>query len=198
MCAGRVNYSPSRLACRSCLPFRISSSICLVRATLSSSRTSLRLAIRARNWSTDSEPSLLALILAVVIVLAEMRSTGLDQIAIGGKREDSRSTSTNDGSEKTAIQLQSAVWEGSLLLMVTKKVWILVQMWASRAVLIRSLNRLAVVVKALRRRPISNPCLLLYYGHSRARHLYHFKPVHAVAKLCTIFSAFATFYDACH
>lgn len=58
--------SPRRLACLSCLPLRISSSIWRVRATSSSSRPSFRFAIRARNWSTDSEPSLLALMVKYV------------------------------------------------------------------------------------------------------------------------------------
>lgn len=121
---GRVDSSPSRLACRSCLPFKISSSICRVRATLSSSRTSFRLAIRARNWSTDSEPSLLALMLAELVGLAGSLSTDLVQTAIDRKREDSRNGSTNNGSEIAAIQLHGAVWEGSLLLMVTKRWWV--------------------------------------------------------------------------
>jgi hypothetical protein len=142
-----VGNSPSRLACRSCLPLRIWSSIWRVRATLSSSCTSLRLAIRARNWSTDSEPSLVALILVGVVAELRRWSTGLVQTAIDGKRGDSRSTSTNDGSEGPATQLHSAVQkELLLLLMVTDKKMVDTQysvrvwmwMWAHRAVLISS------------------------------------------------------------
>lgn len=176
-CSSRVDNSPSRLACRSCLPFRISSSICRVRATLSSSRTSLRLAIRARNWSTDSDPSLLPLMLAKVVVVSKSRSTSSVQTAIDGKREDSRSSSTNVGSEmaQAATQLYSAMCEDSLLSLLTKRWWI---RRAQRAdghgdvdvgfsgYFDKKFNRLTVVVKALRRNQSPTLVYFTHCGHS--------------------------------
>jgi len=53
----------SLLACRSCLPFRNSSSM---RRAASSFPCGV-LAILARNWSTDSDPSLLALMVQMMI-----------------------------------------------------------------------------------------------------------------------------------
>lgn len=53
----------SLLACRSCLPFRNSSSMRRVASFLPCGVP----AILARNWSTDSDPSLLALMVVMVI-----------------------------------------------------------------------------------------------------------------------------------
>ena len=60
---------PALLACRSFLACSISSSVLRLRSASWLSFFSLRLAILARNWSTDSAPSLLALISDFVVSL---------------------------------------------------------------------------------------------------------------------------------
>lgn len=61
-----------------------------MRATSSLSRPSFKLAIRARNWSTDSEPSLLALMLkyirAAAVELGDVFGASA-QVAIGIESE---------------------------------------------------------------------------------------------------------------
>ena len=60
---------PALLACRSFLACIISSSVLRLRSSSWLSFFSLKLAILARNWSTDSAPSLLALISGFVVSL---------------------------------------------------------------------------------------------------------------------------------
>ena len=55
--------SPALRACRSFRPCRISSSTLRIRSSSSLSRRSFKLAIRARNWSTDSASSAAVLIM---------------------------------------------------------------------------------------------------------------------------------------
>ena len=59
---------PALLACRSFLACIISSSVLRLRSASWPSFFSLRLAILARNWSTDSAPSLLALMSDFVVL----------------------------------------------------------------------------------------------------------------------------------
>lgn len=72
----RERARSARLACLSRLACSISSSIFLDRSASSRPCLEFRLAIRARNWSTDSEPSLDASMLNMVKGNAELLTVG--------------------------------------------------------------------------------------------------------------------------